>query len=117
MLEKYRPNCMEKKPSTDSESMNSKYDIKFTEITEKFDKIFVLTMMTYHCDNLLLPKTILEQLENPKHHFEQDLKVMLGCAAFKSAEFYLKFSANTPPVLFSVKKCMIGITDSYKNEL
>ena len=42
---------------------------------------------------------------------------MLGCAAFKSAEFYLKFSSDTPPVLFSVKKCMMGVTESYKNEI
>ena len=110
MLEKYRPKGLEKKPSSDSESIQSKFDVKFTEITDKIDIIFVLTIMTYHCDNLLLPKTIVEQ--------EQDLKVMLGCAPFKTAEFYLKFaSSNSAPVLFSVKKCMMGITESYKTAI
>jgi hypothetical protein len=65
--------------------------------------------MTFHVDKIIDHKLILEK--------QSTIKILIGSAAFKSAEFYLKFDDSCLPTVVSIKKCMIGLTDDYKNEI
>jgi len=47
---------------------------------------------------------------------------MVGCAAFKPAEFYLKIdgkdiSGENGLRAVSIKKCLTGLTESFKDEI
>lgn len=81
---------------------------KFTEITGQQDKIFLLTLFSFHIDNVLPPSQILEQ--------QQQIQILVGQSNFKPADFFLKIEdAAAKPV--SIKKCLMGLTEAYKNEL
>lgn len=90
----------------------SKFDVKFLEVTDQLDKIFILTMFTFHIDNIIDPTAILTKQHN--------IKVLVGCAAFRPPEFYLKIEGQdlikeSGAKVVSIKRCMNGLTESFKD--
>ena len=68
-------------------TQQSKFEkMKLNEITDQLDKIFILSLVTFHTDGILTPEKIKAN--------QQNIKVMVGCAAYKPAEFYLRIEES-----------------------
>jgi hypothetical protein len=101
---------MDNNPSeSDSKSHHSSYSKhpQFFEVNDQHEKIFLLTLFTFHMDNLLPCEEILENISN--------VQVLVGQASFKATEFYLKIG-DTQKV-FSIKKCLGGLTEAFKSQV
>jgi tRNA-dihydrouridine synthase len=86
--------------------------MEFIEVTDQLDKIFILTLLTFHKDKVLDTETILKK--------QHQVKVMVGQSTFKQPEFFLKIDetdllADSSTKEMSLKKCMNGLTESFKH--
>jgi len=118
ILDKYKVQIQAKAARTsvdmtnlsDSGSKNSHYtsqsklETKFTEVTDKLEKIFILTLFTFHGERVSAADVLEKQAT---------IKVLVGCSAFRQPEFYLADGETPAPV--SVKRCMIGLTEWFKD--
>lgn len=82
-------------------------------MADQIEKIFVLTLLTFHTDSLIQSRTILEQ--------QQNIQVLVGCSHYKQPEFYINVVTAEKTLdgakLALTKKCMTGLTEKYKEEI
>ena len=80
------------------------------ELQDQRDRVFILSLFTFHADGLVSPEAIL------KH--QNDIRVYIGIP-YKQPEFYIKMSgqeeSQKQPI--SIKKCMIGLIDHAKDKI
>jgi len=98
---------------SDSESKYShsitqvKPEAKLSEVTEQHDKVFLLSLFSFHIDGILTPDAILQD----------QIQILVGQSKFKPAEFLLKFGEDNATKAVSIKKCIMGLTDKFKDEI
>lgn len=70
--------CESKQSSHTKDSKGER--MKYAEIYDQQEKIFLLTLLTFHSDNILTAETVLEK--------QQAIKILVGQSNFKPAEFF-----------------------------
>lgn len=87
---------------------------KVVEVTDKNEKIFILTLMTLHMGNKLSIKNILEN--------QKSIKLFVGFTQNKWPDFFLKQKHDAESKFkiedaISIKKCMNGLVQHYKDQI
>ena len=104
-------------------SKKSRNDPKTVEITDKTEKIFIFTLMTFHLNNKLDAATIRENQPN--------LKLYVGYTSFKTPDFFFSLENGgtnenqiiqstvkfTEADAVSIKKCVIGLIHTFKEKI
>jgi hypothetical protein len=109
------PEKMSDSGSKHSHYTNSKLqEGKTVEITDKNDKIFIFTLMTYHRGKKLAAKNILEN--------QRSIKLYVGFTQNKWPDFFLKQKQDGDYKFkiedaISIKKCMSGLVEQYKDQI
>jgi len=104
---------------SDSGSKHSHYtnsklqEQKFVEVTDRNEKIFIFTLMTFHMGNKLSAQTILQN--------QKSLKLFVGFTQNKWPDFFLKSKQDDTKFkiedAISIKKCMSGLVERYKDQI
>jgi len=104
-------------------SKKSRNDPKTVEITERAEKIFILTLMTFHLNNKPDAAIIREN--------QAKLKLYVGYTSFKTPDFLFSLedaAANENQIIqstvkfteadaVSIKKCVIGLIHTFKEKI
>jgi hypothetical protein len=109
---------MESEKLSDSGSKHSSYpkllDTKCIEITDRLERIFLLTLISFHQNDKISPSKFLEN---------KGIKLYVGYTQYsKQPDIFLKTTPKGDGQLkqeeaVSIKKCMTGLVEFFKSQI